>query len=263
MKTLSKPHAKIGRLPRPLLVAGLLVIAALSHAADTLYKTPLNDTGLTTCYYYRIGADSCPVPELPGQDAEYGRDKTHNDKKDGRAGFSFTKINRKGQAVAAKAPSWNCVKDNVTGLMWEVKTSDRGLHDRRWTYSWYQPDDNINGGDAGVQNGGKCFRKRGCDTYHFVVAVNQQGWCGYRDWRLATMEELANVSDFSGLSRVDLTPVPDVKYFPDAKMADVTFWSSTPSNDSSAWYAGYDYFKFGAEDKKNERHHVRLVRGGQ
>ena len=28
-------------------------------------------------------------------------------------------------------------RDNVTGLIREVKTDDGGLHDKDWTYTWY------------------------------------------------------------------------------------------------------------------------------
>ena len=254
------PPAHLNPLLSRLLLTGLLVIPAISQAADPVNKTPLNDTGVTACYidshYYN---NRCPAPGFPGQDAEYGRDKTHNDKKDGRAGFSFTKINRKGQAVAAKASSWNCVKDNVTGLIWEVKTNDRGLHDRRWRYSWYQPDNQINGGGAGVENGGKCYRNQGCDTYNYVVAVNQQGWCGYQDWRMPTVEELTNVSDFGGRG---FGYVPDPKYFPDVKSPKNMFWSSSPIDGDNAWFFGLDLF-FIHDDWKGRPYHLRLVRSGQ
>ena len=248
-----------------LLLTGLLVIPALSQAADTLYKTPLNDTGVTACFTSsRYLGYRCPASGLPGQDAEFGRDKTHNDKTDGRAGFSFTKINRNGQAVAAKARNWNCVKDNVTGLMWEIKTHDRGLHDRRWTYSWYQPDDQINGGGAGVENGGKCYRNQGCDTYHYVAEVNQQGWCGYQDWRLPTVEELTNVTDFG--NRLSSLFAPDAKYFPDVKIVDTyfwpSFWSSSPTGGDYAWVFDVDSFDFIRGELKGEGAYVRLVRGG-
>lgn len=55
-----------------------------------------NDTGIT-------------APTGGGQDADFGRDKTHTDDVDGHAGFSFTKITNGGKT---------CIKDNVTGLTW-------------------------------------------------------------------------------------------------------------------------------------------------
>lgn len=262
MKSHPQPHARTLWFLQPLLLTGLLGFHAFSHAAEPVYKTPLNDTGVTACFttsrYYN---HRCPAPGFPGQDAEFGRDKTHNDKTDGRAGFSFTKINSKGHAVAAKAARWNCVKDNVTGLMWEVKTHDRGLHDRRWLYSWYQPESQINGGGTGVENGGKCYRNQGCDTYHYVEAVNQQGWCGYQDWRLPTVEELTNVTDFSGKHPSSLY-APDANYFPDVKLAETTFWSSSPMDGDHAWGFSVDPLHFIRYEWKSEALSVRLVRSG-
>ena len=50
------------------------------------------------------------------------------------------------------------MRDNVTGLMWEVKTDDGGLRDKDWTYSWYNPDATTNGGSAGYADyGDNCF----------------------------------------------------------------------------------------------------------
>ncbi len=88
---------------------------------------------------------ACPVATYPGQDAEYGRDATHNDNSDGHAGFSFTKLDANGNTLPTTALSWSCVKDNVTGLIWEVKTDDSGLQDMGNIYSWYNPDNNANG----------------------------------------------------------------------------------------------------------------------
>jgi len=89
----------------------------------------LNDTGITTCSNETENNLTCPQTDYPGQDAEYGRDVTHNDDSDGHAGFSFTKIDENGDDLPASATSWNCVRDNVTGLIWEVKTDDGGLRE--------------------------------------------------------------------------------------------------------------------------------------
>ena len=46
---------------------------------------------------------TCPVDGYPWQDAQDGRDKTHDDDSDGHAGFSFTKLDANGNALAASA----------------------------------------------------------------------------------------------------------------------------------------------------------------
>ena len=74
--------------------------------------------------------------DISAQDCSHGRDATHNDDWDGHAGFSFTKLDRNGNPLPAAATSWSCVRDNVTGLTWEVKTNDGGIHDKDNTYWW-------------------------------------------------------------------------------------------------------------------------------
>ncbi|MCX7086850.1 MAG: DUF1566 domain-containing protein, partial [Methylococcales bacterium] len=169
----------------------------------------LNDTGITTCSDETTNGLACPQATHPGQDAEFGRDVTHNDNSDGHAGFSFTKISSSGAFLAASATQWNCVKDNVTGLMWEVKTDDNGLHDKDWSYTWYEPDNSKNGGNAGTQTGvtAACGNTGSCNTAAYVQAVNAEGWCGANDWRMPTRDELSGIA---ALDRVN--PSIDTAY---------------------------------------------------
>ncbi|MBV5309871.1 hypothetical protein, partial [Chromatium okenii] len=69
-----------------------------------------------------------------------------------------------------------CVKDNVTGLIWEVKTDNTtpDLRDKDWTYTWY------NSG-TGTASGGTCKTTGRCDTEKFVADVNTSGLCGFND----------------------------------------------------------------------------------
>jgi hypothetical protein len=198
------------------------------------------------------------VAGFPNQDAQVGRDKTANNDSDGHAGFSFTKISSTGQSLSASASSWNCVKDNVTGLTWEVKTVDYGLRDKDNTYSWYQPDNSNNGGWAGTQNGGSCTGSA-CDTYSYVQAVNAQGLCGTQDWRMPDVNELLSIVDNS-LSYPN--PTIDTVYFPNTTMSFV--WSSSPNagNSGYAWHV-YFYYGYVFDNGKAYGAHVRLVRGGQ
>ena len=217
----------------------------------------LNDTGINTCANGSQNGQACPQADYLGQDAEFGRDVTYNDNSDGHAGFNFTKISGTGQALAANATSWSCVKDNVTGLMWEVKTDDNGLHDKDWTYSWYEPDNTKNGGSIGAQNGGSCGSTSNCDTYAYVQAVNVSGWCGYKDWRMPTRDELSGIA---ALDRVN--PAIDSNYFPNT--ISNWFWSSSvsASNNNDAWYVDFSH---GYDDThgKNGSVLVWLVRSGQ
>jgi hypothetical protein len=218
----------------------------------------LNDTGITTCSNNTQNGLPCPVVGFPGQDAQYGRDKVFSWNGDGHAGFSFIKISATGKPLAESATSWNCVRDNVTGLMWENKTDDGGLHDKDNTYSWYEPDNTKNGGSAGFQNAGSCVGSA-CDTYAYVQAVNSASWCGHMDWRLPTLNEFFSIMDY-GRSK----PAIDTTYFLNAMSW--FFWtSSLHANANLSDYAGSVYLweGNGYGSYKHSSYFVQLVRDGQ
>lgn len=216
----------------------------------------LNDTGITTCSNATSNSLVCPVAGFPGQDAESGRDFTHNDDSDGHAGFSFTKLDSTGSPLPAIASEWDCVKDNVTGLIWEVKTTS-GLRSMNNTYSWYETDSSKNGGNAGTQNGGNCTGSA-CDTTSFVHAVNAQGLCGASDWRIPNVDELLSIIDNGWYN-----PKIDPTYFPNTPATYA--WSSTATafNSDIAWCVSFFYLDDDRAESKNYNGHVRLVRGGQ
>jgi hypothetical protein len=66
-------------------------------------------------------------------------------------GTGYTKIANDGSelpdsaVLGTKPTDWACTKDNKTGLIWEVKTNDRGLRDTWKRYFWYNPDGTTNG----------------------------------------------------------------------------------------------------------------------
>jgi hypothetical protein len=224
----------------------------------------LNDTGIANCSNGGANGLRCPVADYLGQDAESGRDDTNYYNEDGIAGFSFTKISNAGKTLPAKVVNWDCVKDNITGLMWEVKTNDGGLHHYDWIYTWYEPDNTKNGGTAGTQNGGICSDKKhpaasACDTDAYVKAVNAAGWCGAKDWRLPTKEELHSIVSYADDY---YERAVDTAYFPSA--AGRPLWSASPyaGNPGHAWYVGFD-FGYGYWASKDSKNDVMLVRGGQ
>ena len=49
---------------------------------------------------------------------------------------SYTKISYDGKKLPDNAKSWSCVRDNNSGLVWEVKSTDGGIHDRENIYRW-------------------------------------------------------------------------------------------------------------------------------
>jgi hypothetical protein len=229
----------------------------------------LNDTGID----WFADADSNNLADEPagfeGQDASYGRDAraragTLEKVGGGAAGFDFTKLDDAGQPLADQSVAyadtpWACVRDNVTGLVWEVKTDDDGLRDRDSTYTWYNEDATNNGGEAGTADGGYCSGGIDCDTAAYVAAVNAAGLCGASDWRLPTLEELRSIVDY-GVAYPG--PTIDAAYFPNAQNG--RYWSASPyaGYSGSAWgvgfYDGHDPVNYKSYDDA-----VRLVRGGQ
>jgi hypothetical protein len=237
--------------------SGALIVSNTTKATPKQLST-LNDTGITTCSNGSQNNLPCPVADFPNQDAQSGRDVSQNDNSNGRAGFNFVKISPTGAELPASATSWNCVQDKVTGLMWENKTDDGGLHDKDWRYSWYQPDSTKNGGFAGYQNYGSCGGTSGCDTDAYVQAVNAVGWCGFKDWRMPSKAELYSIVDYSP----DNSAI-DTAYFPNTPSGG--FWSSSPNARYShdAWFVIFYYRGGGSYENKDYIYFVQLVRGGQ
>ncbi|KJV05240.1 hypothetical protein [Methylocucumis oryzae] len=111
----------------------------------------LNDTGIVNCFDMENVNSPCPVNDYPNQDAEFGRDKLYNDESDGKAGFSYTKIDQYGVPLSIDAKNYSCTKDNVSGLMWERKGSIPDLNQDSSNYSWFNPSKFKNGGNPGLK----------------------------------------------------------------------------------------------------------------
>src|SRR4030042_4960514 len=97
----------------------LLICALLLALPSTALATPIPDTGQTKCYD-SYGEINCPNPgeEFYGQDAQYGPNLQ-----------SYTKLDENGNDLPDEAAEWVMVQDNLTGLIWEVKTDDGYIHD--------------------------------------------------------------------------------------------------------------------------------------
>ncbi len=150
-----------------------------------------------------------------------------------------------------------CVLDTATQLLWQVKSSDTGLNSAANTYSWFNPDEAHGELDyRGVEDGGVCVDSA-CDIWNYVNAVNDDGLCGYHDWRMPTKDEMFSISD---LRRAENPPTMNVGFFPDAKAAE--YWTG---NDYSFQFdAAWTWnFQHGHDrvDWKKEAKFVRLVRG--
>lgn len=187
---------------------------------------PLNDTGIDFCADGATNTAPCDSSTYPRQDASLGRDAqaaagTLAKVGGGGKGFDFTKIANNGAALPATAtlgygPSdWACVRDNVTGLWWEVKVNDPShLRHQGWSYTWYDSaHDYFNNGNYGTSSGGICKTSGRCDTEKFAADVNAAGLCGHRDWRVSDIQELQSIVDYGRDNpAIDISNFPNTPY---------------------------------------------------
>jgi len=238
--------------------AGLLAALLLPGWATA---AGLNDTGITQCADNSSNNVACNNPSFPRQDAETGRDAQSGLGKAGAgpAGFDFTKLDSNGNPLDASVTSWDCVRDNVTGLIWEVKTDDNGLRDKDWTYTWYN-DLSPNGGNAGSTGSNTCggFLSSQCNTQAYTAAVNTltPKLCGFDGWRMPTREELRTI-----VNSATFNPAIATSYFPRTVNG---YWSASPYAPGAgvAWFVDFYSGNDGASSKGNYGA-VRMVRGGQ
>jgi hypothetical protein len=229
----------------------------------------VNDTGIGFCSIESGGTAACASVAgdegtHPRQDARYGREAAAaagklNKVGGGEAGFDFTALDASSQPIRPGSGDTPhpCVRDNLSGLTWEVKTADGGLRDQKWTYSWYDSVHNY-GGTAGTASGTtNCQSSGRCDTEKYVADVNAVGLCGFSDWRMPTRYELL---DIAHQGRAD--PSIDPIYFPNTPSS--YFWSGSSYANYSyyAWYVDFvaGYVRYSKHSFGNS---VRLVRGGQ
>jgi hypothetical protein len=246
----------------------------------------LNDTGQSLCYAAgrvasphsaTVGGDNGVKPR---QDGRFGRDPSFAASQLSKAGagsaaFDYSKISNSGMVVPlatalGTAPgAWACTRDNVTGLIWEVKTTS-GLRSGH-TYTWYSTDNAANGGPAGVGNIGQntcggtlsAYGDK-CNTQNYVAAVNSAGLCGATDWRLPARYELLKL-----VHAGEASPSIDRDYFPNTTSS--AYWTRNTSAESPAfaWSVSFDGASLGGPGSTSTSgktmtttYVVRLVRTG-
>lgn len=207
---------------------------------------PIPDTGQAKCYN-NTDEIPCPQPGEPfyGQDGNYAINTP-----------SYTKLDSNRNDLPDDATEWVMVRDNLTGLIWEMKNNMdsiqdySNLHDADNTYSWYDSNPATNGGYAGTPGDGT-------DTEDFVNALNAANFGGYGDWRLPTRKELRNLEDY-GRS----WPSININYFPNTVASG--YWSSTTDVYNTYWASGMFFsFYYDFHCDKSYPVYVRAVRGGQ
>lgn len=149
--------------------------------------------------------------------------------------------------------------DVDTGLMWEQKTDDGGIHDKDNLYNWntvlsgVPPNGTAFTDFLGTLNGGTSddgTTTSGC-------------FAGHCDWRLPTIEELQTILDTSeGTCGGGGGPCIDPVFGPTAAGL-ALYWSSTSLSSflGDAWVVDFGSGSWGNEFKVfNHRNYVRAVR---
>jgi len=236
---------ELSRMPIGSLLASLMISFLLfSGSCPAFDHWP--DTGQDLCYTNEANrvVPCSNTGNFDGQDAQY----------DGMPRV-YTKLDGHGNPLPDGATSWVMVRDEGTGLIWEVKTTTN----RQDRYTWNEALDY---------------------AAHLTLG-------DYNDWRLPTAKELASLVD-AGTTR----PAINTDYFPNTMEEDALdnngtpndpcddtisrtsyYWSSTEDSDPA--YAWYIRFKLGniyngertdqcsgaLNRTKNSSFHVRAVRG--
>ncbi len=195
----------------------------------------------------------CNIEARYPQDCAHGRDARANLEKtgEGAQGFDYTKITQQGEN-AQKEEEWECVLDNHTGLMWEVKhPKESGLtRDTAQTFSWFDPALS----SYSSLDGGNCHAVSPCTTAEYIALLNKDKLCGYNDWRLPNRIELHDLVNYGRWQ-----PTIDTEFFPNTLID--YYWSSSIDTDDeeSVWSVNFNFGTVQGAPSHTVRH-IRLVR---
>jgi hypothetical protein len=222
--------------------AGSVTSGNASLSVNTVVSATglLTDTGITVNQCSETGSNAFVSCTSAGaialndkQDGMVGRDVSNPDNADGKLGFSYSTV--------GSYPVTDCVKDNITGLMWEGKPAT-GLRAGSNKYTNYD-----NPAVAQIWNGASYVIPTQAqidaitNAVGYKAAVNAIALCGYTDWRLPTVDELQSLVDYSVANP---GPTIDFTWFPNTGSS--LYWSASalpPSvvigHAALAWYVAF------------------------
>jgi len=169
--------------------------------------------------------------------------------------FNLTKINEAGDPLKADSAQWSCLRENSTGLIWELKTNNGSLHDQKDSFTWDPPGPagNVRRSGFTADSGATCSgyvagdSTTYCTTQSFLTRVNSQGLCGAQDWRIPTITELNKI-----ISLNRAAPAMYATLFPRGTGKAIWSGSPVPKYPQFAWHIYVnDGYAHGAEQSGN------------
>ena len=148
-----------------------------------------------------------------------------------------------------------CVKDNITGLIWEGKTAS-GSRLGSITYTNYDDENSKQKWVGGITyaNPTQTEIDASTNSMGYKNSVNASALCGYTNWRLPTKEELQGIVASSG------SPKIDTAWFPNTQAN--FYWSSSPyvGDSGFGWLVRFGDGSVFDSGSRHYSNHVRLVR---
>jgi hypothetical protein len=194
----------------------------------------------------------CESQAFPGSGQTTAHQADKNDGIPGPVAVPDDGTVRAGAALAYVDNGDGTITDLNTGLMWEKKSHDHGLHDKDNGYRW--------DGDGSQETI--------WDWLDDVNAEGGSGFAGYNDWRIPTVKELQSIIDYEQVDPAvdavfnhDCTPPCDPPVC--SCTASSFYWSSTTIafSPTNAWSVDFDYGDVSLDGKYID-FLVRAVRGG-
>jgi hypothetical protein len=184
----------------------ILLILCISMNIYTAYAGRIPDTGQTESF-----------TEVFGEDADYKINPP-----------SYQKLDASGNPLPVSANEWVMIKDQVTDLIWEKKTTDGTMQDKDTKYTW-------------------------ANVTTYLQNLNANNFGGYSDWRLPTISELA------GIVQLKKNDFFNNIFFPNTVPA--YYWTSNERFYSTMWVMNFDN---GSADISltSSSNNIRAVRGG-